>query len=152
MSAVARRSWTGWSRAPQARRVARWLALRVLVLFAAMLVTLPSLAAQGNKYRCRFSGRVMDACCCKARAATSHVSASAEVRPADCCDTIRSSSAKVAASLRDVVQLATPGAPESTLALVPDATPTGSTGPLTRLAVQARAGPPIFLRDCRLLT
>jgi hypothetical protein len=149
MSKTARRSWSG---ARHARGVARWLALRVLVLFAVMLVTLPSLAAQGDKYRCRFSGRLMDACCCKARATASQVSASHEVKPADCCDTIRHASTKVATGLRDAVQLATPAAPESTLALVPDPTPNGSTGPVTRLAVQARAGPPIFLRDCRLLT
>jgi len=152
MSKTARHSWAGWSRALHARSFARWLAVRVVVLFAVMLVALPSLAARGDKYRCRYSGRVMDACCCKARVAAAHASASAEVRPADCCDTLRSASTKGATGLRDAVQLATQGGPESRLALVPDATPNGSAGPVTRLAVQARAGPTIFLRDCRLLT
>jgi hypothetical protein len=126
--------------------------MRALVVLAALLVALPSFAAQGDKYRCRFSGRVMDACCCKARAAAARTAKAPQVSPADCCDTIRSSSTKVAASLRDVAAPATDAAPASTLQLVPEATLSDSAGPLTRLALQARAGPSIFLRDCRLLT
>jgi hypothetical protein len=132
--------------------VARGLVARALVVIAALLVAWPSLAAQSDKYRCRFSGRVMEACCCKARAAAAPVAPSAVVKPADCCDTIKGASSKAAPSVRDAAQLATLAAAESTLALIPEA-PTGRSVDLgLGHARPAGAGPPIFLRDCRLLS
>lgn len=132
--------------------VARGLVARALVVIAALLVAWPSLAAQGDKYRCRFSGRVMEACCCKARAAAAPAAPSAVVKPADCCDTIKGASSKAAPGVRDAAQLATLAAAESTLALIPEALTGHSVDPRPALARQAGAGPPIFLRDCRLLS
>src|SRR5215207_1035397 len=103
---MATRARNSWLQALRLRTsVARRLAAHVLVVVAAMLVAWPSLAAQGDKYRCRFSGRVMDACCCKARAAAAQEARSAVVRPADCCDTIRAASSKAAAGVRDTAPL-----------------------------------------------
>jgi hypothetical protein len=131
----------------------RWLALRALVLLAALLVSLPAWSASANQYRCRHSGRIMTSCCCKARAAAAkRVTSAPQVQPADCCDTLRRAGASSStAAARDAAQLAIDVAPSSTLVLVAERSPLLQLSWRAHDSVDARAGP-IFLRDCRLLT
>lgn len=137
----------------RALRVPRLLALRCLALFAVVLVALPAWAGAAEKYQCRYSKRVMTSCCCKAKEKVDKQAASSpQARAPSCCDTLRQAAHSASANVRDT----TPSALEARCigSLMPIAAP----GPARLLAlsaeasVDARAGPAIFLRDCRLLT
>lgn len=137
-----------------ARALVRVAALRAMVLLAALAVAMPALAVQVELFKCRYSGRVMPSCCCrgKAKAEAKAASASPEVKPASCCDLLRQEVRHAAAGARDLEQGATLAAPASTLALVVRPTSERRSEWSANVFVEARAGPPIFLRDCRLLT
>jgi hypothetical protein len=120
---------------------------------AVVLVALPAWAGAAEKYQCRYSKRVMTSCCCKAKhQAAKQSDSSPQARAPSCCDTLRQAASSASASVRDTM----PTALEANCvgSLVRIATPTP--GRLLKLSaeanVDARAGPSIFLRDCRLLT
>jgi hypothetical protein len=134
----------------------RRLALRCFALFAVVLVALPAWAGAAEKYQCRYSKRVMASCCCKAKHnAAKQADSAPQARAPSCCDTLRQAASSASANVRDTAQSALEASSVSSLgALVPIASETPAR--LLKLSadasVDARAGPAIFLRDCRLLS
>jgi hypothetical protein len=131
----------------------RLWALRALVLLAAMLLSVAAWGASGDQYRCRYSGRVMDSCCCKARQKSVEPrNGTPEAKAASCCDALPRSVASAAPVLRDSAQPTSCLPAESTLALVAETSSSQVTSYAPPRCDRARDGPAIFLRDCRLLT
>jgi hypothetical protein len=137
-----------------ARTLVRVVALRAMVLLAALAVAMPALAVQVELFKCRYSGKVMQSCCCraKAKAEAKAASNSPEVKPASCCDLLRQEARHATSASRDLDQNASSAPPASTLALVIQPASERRSEWTANAFVEARAGPPIFLRDCRLLT
>lgn len=132
---------------------------RLLALLALLLVALPLGAMGPNQYLCHAMGRVMDKCCCPAARAdqtANHGPGVTKVKAPDCCQLLERSSHDSTPALREAAvrvhapELAT-AAPVVVVVLEPE---------LLLLAaevVQARAppprpGPPLFLKNCSLLT
>jgi hypothetical protein len=138
------------------RRLARSIALRVAVLAAAVLVALPASAFSFDLFKCRYSGRVMSACCCAAKAkaeaaARAERAKVPEVKAASCCDVLHQEARQAPATPRDVDAGLPFATRPSTLALVVPPPARLISVRAARTQVLARAGPAIFLRDCRLL-
>jgi hypothetical protein len=154
MYSLAKSSWSRWSRDARAAGALRQLVLRAVLLVSVLLIAAPSFAARGEAFRCRHSGRVMTSCCCKAKATpVGRTATQAEVKAAPCCDAVKAAGANAVTALRDVAaQVPSYGALSSTL--VPIARVSGSTtlAHVDTVLDLARAGPAIFLRDCRLLS
>jgi hypothetical protein len=134
---------------------ARRLALRCLALFAVALVALPAWAGAAEKYQCRYSKRVMTSCCCKGKHnAAKQADSSPQARAPSCCDRLRQAASSASASARDTAQSVL----EAIWVGVGSLVPIASEAPARLLklsaeaSVDARAGPAIFLRDCRLLS
>lgn len=131
---------------------------RLLALLALVLVALPLGAMGQSQYLCRAMGRVMDECCCRAAptAEVKHASGVTEVKAPDCCQLLERSGRDSTPALRD----GNPRVPPAELATtVPVVIVVLEPAPYLFAAevVQARApppraGPPIFLENCSLLT
>lgn len=136
-------------------RLARVIALQGAVVLMVFAVAAPSSAVPIELFKCRYSGRVMQACCCRAKAQAEPralPTSAPEVKPAACCELLRQQALPAVPASRDLEPGLLLAAPISTLALVLVPAPTHVSMPGERVEVQARAGPAIFLRDCRLLT
>jgi hypothetical protein len=136
------------------RRLARSLVLRAAVLAAAVLVALPASALSFDLFKCRYSGRVMTACCCAAKAKTAaraEPPQAPEVKAASCCDVLHQEARQASATSRDVDAGLPFATRPSTLALVVPPLARHVSARRARAEGDARAGPAIFLRDCRLL-
>jgi hypothetical protein len=131
----------------------RRLALRCLALFAVVLVALPAWAGAAEKYQCRFSKRVMTSCCCKAKhAAAKQADSSPQARAPSCCDRLRQAGSPASASVRDTAQSALEASSVGSLVPIASEAPPRLLQLCAEACVDARAGPAIFLRDCRLLS
>lgn len=129
------------------------LRARVFVLWAMLLAALPVLA-EGDRYFCRTTERVITACCCGASEPTAaRGETSAEIATEDCCERLDVDALNAAPALRDDgdvahARLAVSPAPavQVRAARVRDAVPQ---------LVAARAPPlrglPLFLAHCVLL-
>jgi hypothetical protein len=133
------------------------LRARLPVLLAVLLVALPAGAAGRHQYFCEMMGRLLDTCCCAAAkaSATSKPNAGPEFRAKDCCERIESATRDAIPALRDgALRIESPVV--GTLAPIAFVVPAPSFELLSINRVRARAppalGPPIFLKNCSLLT
>lgn len=137
----------------RALRAPKRLALRCLALFAVVLVALPAWAGAAEKYQCRYSKRVMTSCCCKAKHdAAKQDDSSPQARAPSCCDRLRQAGNSASASVRDTAQSALEANCVGSLVPIAEPAPARLLVLSAEASVDARAGPAIFLRDCRLLT
>ena len=134
-------------------RHSRRLALRCVALLAVVLVAMPAWAGTAEKYQCRYSKRVMSSCCCKAKQkAVQPADTSPQAKAPSCCDTLRQVASSASSGLRDAAQLALDADLASSLVLIASPALPRSSTVVAAASFDARAGPPIFLRDCRMLT
>src|SRR5262245_53831435 len=139
----------------QSMLTARMRALRVLALFAAMLVAWPVAAFGGNPLLCRMMGRVVSSCCCGSAAhGTKKASAGAELRSRDCCEKIAQPNHEAIPAVRYTeLRVDAP----ALVAVVPVVTalPVPRARTVGERPFLARAPPsdtPIFLKNCSLLS
>ena len=130
---------------------------RLLALLALLLVALPLGAGGSTRYLCRAMGRVMDSCCCpKAKAAHGAQAAVTTVKAPDCCSVLERAGHEGTPAVLD----GAPRVPTPELALATSIDIVVLEPGLYLLAldvVQARGppprpGPPLFLKNCSLLT
>ena len=128
--------------------------LRFLALLIALLVTLPSLASTQARYFCRAMDRVLAASCCAHEEEAQQRSASPEISAEDCC-------ARVSATARTgvvvVPDLVTGVSAPALIATLPPfalgALPAGvAMAPIPRAQAPPGLGPPLFLKNCSLLS
>jgi hypothetical protein len=127
--------------------------LQLTALFAVLAVLLSGGAAAHAQYRCRMSGRILEACCCAKVAAHAAQSGGTEARPADCCELVVTQ-ARAAATQTFEETRKLPAATITAFPVLLTITP-----PQTfedRLVLRDRAplaiGPPLFIKNCSLLS
>jgi hypothetical protein len=133
------------------------LRARVLAFVAVFLVVLPLGATSGAQYWCRSMGRLMNACCCPARtAATDRGTSGAQLKAEDCCKRIERATGGGVPAVREGAPRVLDAVLVATAPAVSFAVPQPGLLVLVREPVQARAppraGPPLFLKNCSLLT
>jgi hypothetical protein len=131
----------------------RPVSLRFLAFLATLLIALPALASTRTHYFCRVMERVLPACCC-AHESPTKPSEGSEVRAADCCEKISAAARTASATLSDPPKHVPPFAlvatvPSFTVALAP--TSVAST-PVPNAQAPPGLGPPLFIKNCSLLT
>lgn len=137
----------------------RRIRARLLALLALVLVALPLGAMGRNQYLCHAMGRVMDECCCpaaRAGQAPTQASGVAEVKARSCCELLERTSRDTAPALRDgtlrvpAAELAT--APSVVVVVLQPPPYVFEAEVVQARAPPPRAGPPLFLQNCSLLT
>ena len=129
--------------------------LRLLALFAVLLVALPLAAAARELYQCRMMGRVMSSCCCASSAQTAHAAdRGPSLEKSDCCTRLEQRT-QAASGVRDEAARSA-AAPLATQTRVCVILPEPVQDLRVREPAHARAppptGPPLFLKHCALLS
>jgi hypothetical protein len=132
----------------------RRAAFRLLAFLVALLVALPSLASTGTHYFCRVMDRVLPECCCAHEDSRDKPSEGTEIRATDCCERMSAAARTGSASLSDVPRHVAPLALVATLPLFTAAAlPTSEAlAPIPNAQAPPGLGPPLFLKNCSLLT
>ncbi len=132
----------------------RRVSLRFLALLVTLLVALPSLASTRTHYFCHVMERVLPECCCAHEDSPDKSSKGTEVRAADCCEAISAAARTGSATLSDTPKhvplfaLAT-ALPSFTVAAAPSSK---VSAPVPNAQAPPGLGPPLFLKNCSLLT
>lgn len=137
----------------------RRIRARLLALLALILVALPLGATGRNQYLCHAMGLVMDECCCpvaRAGEAAKQAAGVAQVKARSCCELLERSSRDSTPALRDG-GLRFPAAEFAiaspvVLFVLPPPPYLFEPEAVQARAPPPRAGPPIFLQNCSLLT
>jgi hypothetical protein len=126
---------------------------RVLTVPAIVLLLLPSLVSAQAQYRCRFSGHVMAAPCCRVEAVDGNGRCAAQVRETECCERLEPAKQPAATAVGDAANQVPPAAFVAMVGvhplLAPRARPlhdTWRSGPVLHVL-----GPPLFIVHCALL-
>ena len=127
--------------------------LQIIALFAALSILLSGAAAAHVRYRCSMSGRLLDACCCAKAGATPASNRPVEVRAPDCCERVVSAARGGATATLEIER----SLPAAVAALVPlriDPLPRPSveTHIVWRSRPPPAIGPPLFIKNCSLLS
>jgi hypothetical protein len=144
-----RRVTLNWAHAAYAQALAALLVL---------LVALPLGAVHRVQYFCKMMGRVMDTCCCSKADAVQSVhrpAARPEIKAADCCEKLESAARHGAPAVRDgALRVLSPGYAtiSASVAVVAQAQPSLLLAPSVHARAPPALGPPIFLKNCSLLT
>lgn len=124
---------------------------RVVPFLLVLLAAVPEAALAGQWYRCTYTGKTSDACCCPAEA-RDEVPRS-ELKRSPCCDLLRNEPSVVTATTESRAELRsqpTP-VPDALADMVPVARDL-RTGPIEqRATAPPRARDPIYIRHASLL-
>jgi len=135
-------------------QVMRLLRIKLLALVALLSVALPLGAWPGAQYFCRMMDRVMPACCCGHDESLQEVPGD-QLRAADCCERLSAARGAGSTAARDADTRFHGPVLFTTLPTVSfTALPVASGVVPPALAVHAPLGqgPPLFLKNCSLLT
>lgn len=134
------------------RRYAVGSVRRVLPVLLVLVAAAPEAALAGQWYRCAYTGKTRDTCCCPAQARDEAPRSQLERPP--CCDLLRNEPTAVVArseSRADLRDQAPAGLPVA-LPAAPFETPEARRAPVERRATAPPGAPdPIYLRHASLL-
>jgi hypothetical protein len=133
------------------------LRTRIPVLLVALLVALPAGAAGRHQYFCRMMGRLMDACCCASAQADANAKPvlGPEAKAKDCCERVERAGREGIPALRDgALRIESPVVATLPALIAVEPAPVFSLRGINRERARAppALGPPIFLKNCSLLT
>ena len=125
---------------------------RIFALLAALVMLLPSGASARTQYYCRMMGRIVASSACEQAAAPKLASPAQELRLADCCQRLSSSSRTASLGTLEAVHDVAPAASVPTtgplvVGLVRDSDGFCAESTQAPLAI----GPPLFIVHCALL-
>jgi hypothetical protein len=130
------------------------LSRRLAALVAALLMALPASALGRSQYFCIGMGVARDSCCCKAKRAAEQ-GCGTQIKASDCCRVLERASRDATPAVREAAQQILPSA---LLAILPPFGPqpldvAEGVRSATRLArAPPLSGPPLFLKNCALLS
>lgn len=132
----------------------RLLRIRILALIAMLCVALPLGAWPGAQYFCRMLDRVMPACCCGHEEGL-QAAPGAQIRAADCCERLSAAAGAGSIAARDAdTRFHGPvfftASPALSFTALPVAL--GILPPALAVLAPLGQGPPLFLKNCSILT
>lgn len=124
---------------------------RVVPFLLVLLAAAPQAALAGQWYRCAYTGKTRDTCCCPAKAKDD--APRSEVKRKPCCDLLRNEPSVVTARTESPAEVRSQPAPVAVAPadVVPVARDLGAAPIEQRATAPPRARDPIYIRHASLL-